>query len=130
MSAEIFTPGQAELERLRRQHAERAKAAHAERTVAAVAAGFAARSAQPAAGAAPSVVPEAPAPGPPQVTEELMRTLKACRYDGLCLPEQDMVLHAFKLHCLTRFKRAAAAWHPPHTVAKHTVPNSSCNGMR
>lgn len=80
--AEAFSSGQAELERLRRQHAERAKAAHAERTVAAAAAGFAARSAQPAPGAAPSVVPEAPAPAPPQVTEELMRTLKACHHKG------------------------------------------------
>ncbi|KAK9842308.1 hypothetical protein WJX81_005780 [Elliptochloris bilobata] len=70
-----------ELERLRRQHAERAKAARAERAVAAVAAGFAARSADAAGGAAaadcaPSVMPEAPAPSHPHVTEELMRTLK------------------------------------------------------
>jgi len=72
---------QAELERLRRQHAERANAARAERAVAAVAAGFAggshdAAGAGAAAAPAPAVTPEAPAAAPPQVTEELMRTLK------------------------------------------------------
>ena len=86
--------------------------------MAAVAAGFATQIAQPAARAAPSVVPEAPAPAPPQVTEELMRTLKACRHDGLCGLERDIVLYALNV----RPHRAAAAKHLPHTVAPHTAP--------
>lgn len=86
---------QAELERLKRQHAEREAQARAERVAAAVAASMAGRvptasglspgsSALSAAG--PSVEVPAPVPaaaaeeGPPVMTEELLRSLKVCAH--------------------------------------------------
>ena len=65
-----WTP-QAELERLKRQHAEREAQKQAERVAASAAASFSGR-------AAPASTP-LPAQGPPQMTEELKRTLKVSR---------------------------------------------------
>lgn len=59
---------QAELERLKRQHAERVAQKQAERVAAGAAASFSGR----AAPADATLPPQ----GPPQMTEELMRTLK------------------------------------------------------
>ena len=56
---------QAELDRLKRQHAEREAQRQAERVAAGAAVSFSAPAAAPS-----------PAQGPPQMTEELRRTLK------------------------------------------------------
>ena len=61
---------QAELERLKRQHADREAQKQAERVAASAAASFPGR-------AAPADTP-LPAQGPPQMTDELKRTLKVC----------------------------------------------------
>ena len=65
---------QAELERLKRQHAEREAQKQAERVAASAAASFSGR-------AAPADSP-LPAQGPPQMTEELKRTLKVDNHFG------------------------------------------------
>ncbi len=67
---------QAELERLKRQHAEREAQKQAERVAASAAASFSGR-------AAPADSP-LPAQGPPQMTEELKRTLKVSCCTKLC----------------------------------------------
>lgn len=67
---------QAELERLKRQHAEREAQKQAERVAASAAASFSGR---PGPAKAPM-----PAQGPPQMTEELLRTLKVL--DHPCVP--------------------------------------------
>ena len=72
---------QAELERLKRQHAEREAQKQAERVAAGAAASFAGR-ADPAQA-------HLPAQGPPQMTEELRRTLKVL-LSPICAPLQCM----------------------------------------
>jgi hypothetical protein len=74
---DMMVTAQAELERLKKQHAEREAQAHAERVAAAVAASVSSRPAADATGA-PTGGQQASAQDeePPKMTEELLRSLK------------------------------------------------------